>query len=122
MDQAISFTYSYSAGQNKEVEAIREKYLPKQDSKIDELRRLDAQVEKAGMIESLSVGIIGSLIFGVALCMGLGVLAGGIILAVLVGIVGGAIMIAAYPVYRKVSNRVKAEKRDRILALVKELE
>ena len=70
------FTYQYSAKQNKEVECIRNKYIPREENKLDRLKRLDAKVQSAGMIESLSIGIIGCLIFGIGICFGLDVLAG----------------------------------------------
>ena len=41
MNNDAVFRYSYSAKQNEEVQAIRSKYLPQQESKLDELKRLD---------------------------------------------------------------------------------
>ena len=35
-----SFEYTYSAQQQQEVERIRKKYLPKEESKMDQLRKL----------------------------------------------------------------------------------
>lgn len=116
-----TFKYLYSAEQNKEIEVIRKKYLPKEENKFEELKRLDAHVQRAGMIESLSIGIVGILIFGIAMCIGLDVFAGGMVLAVIVGIIGCTIMVGAYPVYRKISERVKAEYAEKIIALTNEL-
>ena len=76
MENTNSFYYRYSAKQHREVEDIRKKYLPKEESKIDRLRRLDKRVRLAGMIESLTVGIIGCLIFGIGMCFGLDVFGG----------------------------------------------
>lgn len=36
-----TFTYSYSAKRNSEVLEIRKKYLPQEESKLEELKRLD---------------------------------------------------------------------------------
>ena len=58
------FTYNYSAKENAEVQVIRKKYLPKSESKLEELKRLDEMVQASGMAESLSAGIGGALIFG----------------------------------------------------------
>lgn len=41
MNQENTFTYKYSAKENKEVQEIRKKYLPQSESKLDELKRLD---------------------------------------------------------------------------------
>ena len=40
MEHNESFSYTYSAAQQQEVEAIRKKYLPKEENKMDQLRRL----------------------------------------------------------------------------------
>lgn len=57
MDNVISqdntFSYKYSAVENKEIQEIRKKYLPQSESKLEELKRLDMQVQNAGMAESL---------------------------------------------------------------------
>lgn len=121
VENSITFTYNYSASLNKEVEQIRKKYMPQEESAFEELKRLDRTVQNAGTTASLVVGIIGCLIFGVAMCMGLKVIGGGIILGVLIGIIGTAGMIAAYPLYRYLSKVAKAELTPRILLLADEL-
>ena len=74
MEQSNVFSYQYSAKQNQEVEHIRRKYLPKEENKMETLRRLDTRVQTAGMIPSLCIGVIGCLIFGIGMCFGLDVL------------------------------------------------
>lgn len=75
MESNNVFTYQYSAAQNREVEYIRKKYLTREESKIEVLRRLDNRVQSAGIIPSLCLGVIGALIFGIGVCFGLDVLA-----------------------------------------------
>ena len=41
-----SFHYTYSAPQQQEVRKIREKYLPREENKLDQLRRLDESAAK----------------------------------------------------------------------------
>ena len=108
----MTFTYNYSASINKEVAEIRKKYMLREENKLEELKRLDNEVQTAGTTPSLIVGILSSLIFGVAMCMALKVIGGGIILGVLIGIIGTAGMIAAFPVYRYYSKTAKAEKHE----------
>ena len=119
-----TFSYTYSAKENAEVQAIRKKYLPKSESKLEELKRLDGTVQNSGIGASLCVGIMGSLIFGSGLCLALQVIGSGIMMmlcGVLVGIVGIAIMIVAYPIYRKVYGKTKEKYAPRILELTAEL-
>ena len=124
MNQETTFIYNYSAKENKEVQEIRKKYLPREESKLEELKRLDYTVQNSGMIESLCAGIGGVLIFGLGLCLAMQVIGSGlfsIVLGILLGIVGMIGMIAAYPVYRKMAQKAKAEYAPRILQLTDEL-
>lgn len=48
MTEDTAFIYSYCAPENEEVQRIRKKYLPPQETKFDELKRLDRDVQRAG--------------------------------------------------------------------------
>ena len=115
------FTYNYSAVRNKEVENIRRKYLPEEESKLETLKRLDYKVQSAGMIESLCFGIIGALVFGVGMCFFLEVFAGATWITVLFMIIGTLLMIPAYPIYKKIARKTKAELTPEILRLSEEI-
>ena len=124
INQENTFTYRYSAKENTEIKEIRKRYLPQSESKLDELKRLDAQVRNAGMIESLCVGIIGCFIFGLGMCLAMQVIENGvffIVLGVLLGIVGIISMAVAYPVYRRSVQKAKSKYAPRILQLTDEL-
>ena len=45
MSGELAFSYKYSAAQSKEAQMIREKYLPRKESVLDELKRLDRAVD-----------------------------------------------------------------------------
>ena len=124
MNQDTTFIYRYSAKENKEVQEIRRKYLPREESKFEELKRLDDMVQNSGTLESLCFGIGGALIFGFGLCLAMQVIGSGIfaiVLGVLLGIVGMVSMIVAYPIYRKVFTNAKTKYAPRILELTAEL-
>lgn len=59
-----SFSYTYSAKQQEEVKKIRDKYITREENKMETLRRLDKSVEQPGIIVSLVVGVISSLLLG----------------------------------------------------------
>ena len=110
-----SFEYTYSAQRQQEVEAIRKAYLPKEEDKMEQLRRLHSIPTQKAQAASLAVGIIGALILGtgMSLCMtelgaALGSLA--IIIGVAVGLVGIVLVAVAYPLY----NRVLKTQREKI--------
>ena len=116
-----SFTYSYSATKNNEVENIRKKYMPREESKLERLKKLDVQVQMAGMIESLTLGIIGALVFGIGMCFFLEVFSGALWITALFMIIGALIMIPAYPIYKRISVKTKRELTPEILHLSEEL-
>ena len=116
-----SFTYNYSAARNKEVESIRRKYMPHEESKLETLKRLDYRVQTAGMVESLCFGIIGALVFGVGMCFFLDVFAGAAWLTAILMICGTLLMIPAYPIYRRIARKTKAELTPEILRLSEEI-
>ena len=59
MDQnEETFEYRYSAKQQEEIEAIRRKYLPKEEEKMEQLRQMDKRVSRKGLIISIIHGVI----------------------------------------------------------------
>lgn len=110
-----SFEYAYSAQRQQEVEEIRKQYLPKEEDKMAELRRLHAIPTQKAQAASLAVGIIGALILGtgMSLCMTeLGAALGrfSMFIGVAVGLVGMLPVALAYPIY----NRVLKKEREKI--------
>ena len=115
MESNHSFEYTYSARRQQEVEEIRKAYLPKEEDKMEQLRKLHALPTKKAQAASIAVGVIGALILGIgmSLCMtelgaSLGSLA--MILGIVVGIAGIALVALAYPVF----NRTLKKERERI--------
>ena len=116
-----TFSYNYSAARNKEVESIRNKYMPREESKLERLKKLDLRVQMAGTIESLCFGIVGALIFGIGMCFFLDVFTGAAWLSAILMICGTLLMIPAYPIYRRIARKTKAELTPEILRLSEEI-
>ena len=116
-----SFTYNYSAERQSEIDAIRKKYLPReeQENKMEQLRKLDTSVGTRALIASMALGILSALVFGVGMCCflvwSLWVL--GALLCV-IGVVG---MLVAPWLYRRLVEKRKAEIAPEILRLTEEL-
>lgn len=115
------FSFTYSAQENQEVLRIREKYLPREESKLEELKRLDRLVQNSGITEALSVGILSCLVFGAGMCFAMKVIGNAVWLGLLLGLAGMTGMLAAYPVNRKLYNKAKLAHTPRILELTREL-
>ena len=126
MENKESYSFTYSAAQQQEVEEIRKKYLPKEENKMEQLRRLHAIPTGKAQAVSLAVGIIGALILGtgMSLCMTelVGFLGGtAMFIGIPVGIVGMVLVALAYPLYNRVLKRQRQKIAPQILALTDEL-
>lgn len=121
MSNELVFRYNYSAQQNNEVRTIRDKYLPKTESGLDELKRLDRTVENAGVIPSLVMGILSCLVFGLGMCFAMSVIGNSMMVGVFFGVLGAVGMILAYPVHRRCFEKAKEKHQPRILELAAQL-
>ena len=121
-----SFEYTYSARRQLEAEEIRKKYLPKEEDKMEQLRRLHAIPTQKAQAASIAAGVIGALIlgFGMSLCMtDLGAMLGtfAMILGSIIGLVGGILAALAYPIYKKILKTERTKIAPEILQLSEEL-
>lgn len=130
MDNAENaFQYTYSAKEQSEVESIRKKYLPQEESKMDRLRRLDRSASQKAQVWALSLGIIGSLILGAGMSLtmtNLGEMLGShrnlaMLIGIVIGIVGMVLVALAYPVYNRVLKKERERIAPEILRLTDEL-
>ena len=126
MEEKNVFEYNYSAKQQEEVDAIKKKYLPKEEisrevDKMEELRRLDRGVESVATIWSIVVGLIGTLVFGMGMSFVMAFDASMFVTGILIGIVGMIGIALALPVYRLVLKKQREKAAPKILALTEEL-
>ena len=116
-----NFEYSYSAEAQSEIDALRKKYLPReeQENKMEQLRKLDASVGTPGLIVAMAVGIAGALMFGVGMCCFLvwSLWLPGALACVL----GVGWRLLAPGLYRRLVEKRKAEIAPEILRLTEEL-
>ena len=115
------FEYTYSAPHRSEVQKIREKYLPGEVSKLDQLRALDAGVTRRGTAVSLVHGILYALVLGLGMscCM---VWAGILFVpGVVIGCIGLTGLAATYPIYNHIVKQDREKIAPEILRLTEEL-
>lgn len=111
-----SFTYTYSAKQQEEVKAIRQKYIPREEDNIEKLRRLDQSATKPGTIISLIFGIVSALIMGTGLSCVL-VWTDYFVLGVIISIIGMIGVALAFPLY----NSITKKQREKLAPQIKQL-
>lgn len=121
MEENQSFEYTYSAPEQDEVRRIREKYMPKEENKLEQLRRLDAGVKQKATMLSIIIGVIGSLVMGTGMSMCM-VWGGSLFVpGIFVGVVGMIGVGLAFPVYNRVVEKEKERIAPEILRLTDEL-
>ncbi len=121
-----SFEYTYSAERQNEIEAIRKKYLPKEEDKMETLRRLHSIPTQKAQAASIAIGVLGALILGtgMSLCMTeLGAALGqpAMVTGILVGIPGLIMVALAYPLFNYVLQKERNRIAPEILRLSEEL-
>ena len=116
-----AFEYTYSAPQQEEVKKIREKYLPKAESKMDQLRRLDESTAKKGLACSLTLGIVSSLILGIGMCCTMLWTNLLFVPGILIGCAGLTGMALAYPLNLNITKKERERLAPEILRLTSEL-
>ena len=126
MENKEGFSFTYSAEQQKEVEAIRKKYLPREEDKMEQLRRLHAVPTQKAQAASIAVGIIGALIMGTGMSLAMteiGAMLGSfaMVLGILIGVAGMILVALAYPIYNKILKKERNRIAPEILRLSDEL-
>lgn len=121
MNDVNRYNYTYSAKKQAEVREIRNKYLPRETDKLEQLRSLDAGVTKKGTLVSLLAGLSGCLILGTGMSC---VMVWGetlFLIGVAIGIAGLAGIFAAYPLYVYITKKERERIAPEILRLSDEL-
>jgi hypothetical protein len=116
-----TFRYTYSAKEQEEIEKIRQKYIPKEENKMEQLRKLDESVTKSGTIAALALGIVSALLLGIGMCCSLVWADRYFVPGIIIGLLGIAGAIAAYPLYNHITAKKREQIAPEILRLTEEL-
>lgn len=122
MDQnEETFEYRYSAKQQEEIEAIRRKYLPKEEDKMEQLRQMDKRVSRKGTIISIIIGVIGCLLLGIGMCCTMEWAGRWFVPGIIIGVIGIVMIALAYPLYERITKKERKKIAPLILKLTDEL-
>ena len=126
MENNQSFEYTYSAGQRQEIEAIRKKYLPKEEDKMEQLRRLHYSATQKAQAASIAIGVLGALVLGTGMSLIMTDLGSALghwvmVIGILAGILGLILVALAYPIYNSVLRKERQRIAPEILQLSEEL-
>ena len=128
-NKSEEFKHTYSAKEQEELRKIRQKYVPKEVDRMEQLRKLDAGVTRKAVVISLVAGIIGALVlgFGMSLIMtDVGETLGlygtiQVVLGVVIGMIGVVLVSVAYPIYNRIARKERERIAPEIIRLTDEL-
>jgi len=129
MENKEGFSYTYSAEQQQEIARIREKYLPKDEDKMEQLRKLHQSASQKAQAWAIALGIVGALVLGTGMSLAmtdLGEILGthrslAMVIGIVTGLAGMVLVALAYPVYNRVLKKERARIAPEILRLTDEL-
>ncbi|MBR2874774.1 MAG: hypothetical protein IKL61_02635 [Clostridia bacterium] len=131
MENKETFNYTYSAKEQEEIKAIRNKYVAKEETedKMTQLRRLDNNATQKATVVSLVFGIVGALILGIGMSLAMTEIGKilalseftSMLIGISIGIVGIVLVSLAYPLYNKVLKIEREKIAPEIIRLTDEL-
>lgn len=105
------------------VQKIRSQYTEKENTKLDELKRLDAKVKRPANVFAYIFGSIGAIVMGAGMSLVMTDIGATINIentmtyGIIIGIVGMLMAIINYPVYKKFLNSRRAKYSAQIVEL-----
>lgn len=106
------------------AESIAKEYAPKDHSKIQALRKLDAKAKLPAMIFTYTFGILATLLAGTGMCLSMQVIGGTTTLTalgIIIGIIGFFCTGINYPIYKKILEKGKKKYAFEIVELAREI-
>ena len=103
------------------AESIAKDYVPKENSKIIALKKLDNRAKLPSIVFTYSLGINSALVFGTGMCLAMNVIGNSVILGIIVGIIGLIGCGVNYPIYKKILEKGKAKYAFEIMELARQI-
>jgi hypothetical protein len=105
------------------VEKIRTQYTEKEDTKLDELKALDAKVKRPANVFAYVFGSIGAIVMGSGMSLVMTDIGEMISIkepmvpGIIIGVVGMLMVIVNYPIYKKILTKRRNQYADKIMEL-----
>lgn len=122
-----TFSYTYSAQRQEEIINIRKKYLPPEEDKMEQLRKLHHSATQKAQAWALVFGVVGALIMGAGMSLvmtDIGEMIGltnTLIPGIVIGVIGMIPVGLAYPTYNRILKKERQRIAPEILRLSEEL-
>ena len=127
MDNQNTFSYNYNAEENQQVNDIRSKYLPRQESPLEQLKAMDAKVKRPANVFAYIYGSLSAIIMGAGMSLvmtDIGATLGmenTMLPGIIIGVVGMALALTTYPIHKKMLASRRKKHAPQILELSEKL-
>lgn len=103
------------------VKEIQAQYLPKEKTKMAELKALDKKVKLPAEVFAYSFGSAGALVLGTGMCLAMKVIGDMMALGIVIGVIGIGLVTANYFLYKKILKARRKKYAAQITELASEL-
>ncbi len=107
------------------AESIAKDYIRDDHSRLYALKKLDRKAKLPAVVFAYSFGILSSLVFGLGMCLSMGVVGESIsnerIAGIIIGLIGMVAMGLNYPLYTKIMKKSKEKYSYEIIELAKKV-
>lgn len=123
MSSENTYSYTYSAKQNQEVQKIRARYSEVTYTDLDALKALDAKVKRPANAFAYTYGSLSAIIMGAGMSLvmtDIGAIIGlssAMVPGIAIGVVGMGMALTAYPIYKGILNKRQKRYATEILEL-----
>lgn len=121
LEKKENFHFTYSAKEQEELKSIRQKYMPREEDKMQRIRDMDTHITNKAIKISIIIGVAGLLIMGIGMCCCMVWQGIWFIPGIIIGVVGMATIGMAYPVNQYVLKKEREKNAAEILRLTDEL-
>ncbi len=103
------------------AERIRDRYVEKTPTKLEQMKALDKKAKRPVQIFSYIFGAVGALVLGTGMSLAMKVIGDAMLAGIGIGLVGIAMVSLAYPMYQKMVNGRRKKYAAQMIALADEL-
>lgn len=111
----------YQDNDKQLVQQIRSQYEDKGTSKLEQLKKLDRKIKLPAEIVAYTIGIIGSLVLGIGLCLAMKVIGNIMPLGIVIGCVGIIMVSINYFIYKQIVSIRKRKYGNAVIELADEM-
>lgn len=99
------------------VRKIRTQYTEKENTALDELKKLDRKAKRPATVFGYTFGTVGALVLGAGMSLAMEVIGSSMLLGIGVGLIGILMVAVNYPLYQSILGKRRKKYAEEIIKL-----